>query len=70
MFLLIPFLLGAGSTGYWWWSSNKEEEEPTFEKDLFAILKPILIILLGLLLIRWLYAKGTTAEKATTNAST
>lgn len=65
MFLLIPFLLGAGGTGYWWWSTEKEKEkESTFTEDLFAILKPVLLVLLVLLLLRWLYVKSSPATQA------
>jgi len=65
MFLLIPFLLGAGGTGYWWWSSE-QEKETTFTEDLFEILKPILLILLVLLFLRWLYIKSSPATQAPT----
>ncbi len=63
MFLLLPFLLGAGSTGYWWWSSQ-EQKEPSLIQELFDLLKPILLVLLVLLFFRWLYAQSTPATPA------
>ena len=61
--LLIPFVLGAGATGYWWWNS-KDEAEPTFSSELFETLKPILIVILVILFLRWLYVKGTASKTA------
>ncbi|WMX15277.1 hypothetical protein [Aureispira sp. CCB-E] len=58
MFLLIPFLAGAGATGYLWYNS-KEEKEPTFKDELFNILKPVFLILVLVLFLRWLYLKGS-----------
>lgn len=63
MFLLIPFLAGAGVTGYAWYnSSSPKEEEKTFQAELFAVLQPVFLILLGLLILRWLYIKGTNSK--------
>lgn len=59
--LLIPFLVGAGATGYWWWSSDKEEE-PTFTSELFEVLKPILIVIVIILFLRWAYVKGSAPK--------
>ncbi|WMX17073.1 hypothetical protein [Aureispira sp. CCB-E] len=57
---LIPFILGAGGTGFLWWQTKqKEEKEPHLGEDLWNALKPILIILLVLLFLRWLYKKGS-----------
>jgi len=61
MFLLIPFLAGAGATGYLWYNGSKEEE-PTLKEDVFSVLTPIFLIVLGLLFLRWLYAKGTVQK--------
>lgn len=60
--LLIPFLAGAGATGYWWWSSS-EDEKPSFTGELFEVLKPFLIIVIVLLALRWLYKQGSTTNK-------
>ena len=38
---------------------TQEEKEPNLGEDLWNALKPILIILLVLLFLRWLYKKGT-----------
>lgn len=66
--LLLPFLAGAGGTGFLWWKSNKEEEEqPDLKKDLWEALKIILIILLVLLFLRWLYKKGSIQPKNNEN---
>jgi putative copper export protein len=59
MFLLIPFLVGAGTTGYVWYNSKEEEKETTFQDELFNILKPIFLILVVVLFLRWLYLKGS-----------
>jgi hypothetical protein len=61
MFLLIPFLAGAGTTGYLWYK-GKEKEKPTFKADLYATLTPIFLIIMCLLFLRWLHAKGTTPK--------
>ena len=58
MLLLIPFLAGAGTTGYFWYN-QKQENKPTVQDELYAVLLPIFIILVGLLFLRWLHAKGT-----------
>ncbi|WP_052596108.1 hypothetical protein [Aureispira sp. CCB-QB1] len=60
--IILPFLAGAGATGYWWWSSSTEEK-PTFSGELFKVLQPFLIILIVLLALRWLYKQGSTAKK-------
>lgn len=54
---LIPLIIGAGGTGYWWYTSSKEQE-PTFSSELFNTLKPFIIGLVMVLLLRWLYIKG------------
>ena len=55
----IPFIIGASGTGFLWWNNNQQEEkEPDLGEDLWNALKPILIILLVLLFLRWLYKKG------------
>lgn len=56
--LLLPFLAGAGATGYWWWSSSTEKK-PSFAGELFEVLKPFLIVLIVLLALRWLYKQGS-----------
>jgi len=56
----IPLLLGASGTGFLWWkTSQKEEQQPNLGEDIWNALKPILIILLVLLFLRWLYKKGS-----------
>lgn len=57
---LIPLILGASGTGFLWWqASQKEEKAPSLGEDIWNALKPILIILLVLLFLRWLYKKGS-----------
>lgn len=53
---LIPLLFTTGTAGWWWWSSKTEE--PTFASEAFEVLKPFLIGLVVILLLRWLYVKG------------
>lgn len=63
---LIPLIIGASGTGFLWWSSSQEEEkEPSLVEDLWNALKPVLIILLVLLFLRWLYKKGTIENETT-----
>lgn len=62
-FFLIPMLIGAGGTGYWWYSSS-QAKEPTFSGELFNTLKPFLIMIVVVLLLRWLYVKGIQNKKS------
>lgn len=64
--LLIPFILGAGATGYWWWSS-KDQEQPSFTGELLKVLQPFLIIALILLALRWLYKQGSNTKTTKTS---
>jgi len=66
--LFIPLIAAGAATattaaGWWWWTSD-EKEEPTFSGELFDILKPILIVALIILGLRWLYKQGGTVKKA------
>lgn len=70
MFLLLPFLLGAGGSSYWWWSSQKKQQQPSLWKDLLDILKPIVLIVILLLFIRWLYVKSSPTPAAAPTAPT
>jgi len=61
---LIPVIVGASATatGVWWWTSQKEEE-PSFTGELFNLLKPIVIIIIIALMLRWLYLQGSNSKK-------
>ncbi len=59
--LIIAAATTAGAAG-WWWSSKdekeEEKEEATFQKELWKVGQPILIILVIVLLARWAYNRG------------
>lgn len=61
--LIIPFLLGAGSTGWFWYqNTSKADQEPTLESSLQKAFLWVFVFILALLVLRWLYNKGTTKE--------
>lgn len=64
--LFIPIIAaaGTGAAGLWWFTS-KEEEKPSFTGELFDVLKPILIVALIILGLRWLYKQGTATKNTT-----
>ncbi len=56
--LFIPFLIGAGGTGFWWWKSSQEEDEaPNLKDDLINVAKYSGIAILAILVIRWAWKK-------------
>lgn len=59
---LIPLLVGAAGTGWIWWKTT-EEKEKTFSDEFFEIMKPVLIAFFVILLLRWMYVKGTAQEE-------
>jgi flagellar biogenesis protein FliO len=52
---------GAGAAGWAWWTS--EEEEVSFEGELWKVLRPLIIVIVIILLLRWLYLKGSKNKK-------
>lgn len=62
---LIPVVAAAATTGAagWWWWTKEDEEEATFESNLWDVLRPVFIIILIILLLRWLYQKGSNTKK-------
>jgi ACR3 family arsenite efflux pump ArsB len=60
--LIIPFLIGASTTGYFWYNTKEEEKEQTFWQELTKVLAPVLLLILVLLLFRWLYTQGNKSE--------
>lgn len=48
---LIPFAVGAASTGYAWWNSGSEVEEPTATEKATEVLLPLLAWLVLLFII-------------------
>ncbi|BDS12985.1 hypothetical protein [Aureispira anguillae] len=65
--LLIPFLVGASTTGFLWYNSAKEQKAvPTFQEEFFKIAKPLLLIGLAILFFRWLYLRNKQQISETT----
>jgi len=65
---LIPLLIGAGGTGYLWYkSSQQQQEEPTFQSEVFQALKIIAFVIVGLLLLRWLWTMAAASKNTVTD---
>lgn len=58
---LIPILVGVGSTAAvgWWWSSSSQEDKPSVSGEIWNTIQPFVLILLVILLLRWIWKKGT-----------
>ena len=59
---LIPIIAAGAGAGAWYWWTSDSEEEVTFESEFFKTIRPLLIILFVILLLRWLYARGTAVK--------
>jgi hypothetical protein len=61
--LLIPFILGAGGTGYFWWKSSTDDEDtPTLEKDLTNAAKYFAMAIVAVLVLRWAWKQTQTSN--------
>jgi flagellar biogenesis protein FliO len=62
---LIPIAAAAattGAAGWWWFTKEDEDKEASFESNLWDVLRPVFIIILIILLLRWLYQKGSNSK--------
>lgn len=61
--LLIPFIVGAGGTGWLWWKSSKDDEDtPTLQKDLTNAAKYFAVAIVVVLVLRWAWKQTQTSN--------
>ena len=59
---LIPIIAAGAGAGVWHWWTSDNEGELSFEAEFFKTIRPLLILLFIILLLRWLYARGTATK--------
>lgn len=73
MAFFIPVLLGVSATagaGWWWSSSSSEDDKPTVSGEIWETVKPIVVLLLVVVFLRWLWKKGSTEGSTKNKGST